>query len=103
MYTNFDSAKKYINLKRTHGHESLCGPGSHKCNTRDTVKFINDSIKKYNIKSILDLGCGDWNWFNEIKLDDCTYIGWDCDDEMISNNTQLYGTDLIMFETKDMA
>ena len=89
-------------MKRDHNRESLCGPGSHKANTHEAIEFINGIIKKHNIKSILDLGCGDWNWFNKIDLNDCNYIGWDCDDKMIQDNISRYGTDNIHFEVNDI-
>jgi len=59
LNTNFNSAKKYITMKRKHNNESLSGPGSHIKNISETTKLINNVIKKYNITSILDLGCGD--------------------------------------------
>ena len=102
MKSNFEAAQQYIKMKREHNRESLSGPGSHKENTREAVKFINDIIKKHNIKSILDLGCGDWNWFNEIDLSECDYTGWDCDHKMIQDNTSRYGADNIVFEVNDI-
>lgn len=102
MKTNFQAAQEYIKMKRRHNQESLCGPGSHKANTREAVHFINKVIKEYNIKNILDLGCGDWNWFNEIDLTDCNYIGWDCDHKMIQDNISRYAADNIYFEVNDI-
>lgn len=48
-------------MKIKQNNESLSGPGSHINNTNETINLINKTIKKYNIKTILDLGCGDWN------------------------------------------
>lgn len=100
--SNFESAKKFVEMKRQHNQESLSGPGSWKSSTRDAVNFINHIIGKYDIKSILDLGCGDWNWFNEIDLSDCTYTGWDADELMIADNQSKYGTENINFSVEDI-
>ncbi len=102
MDTNFNSARKFIQMKRQHNDESLSGPGSWKKNTRVVVKFINEAIEKYQIKSILDLGCGDWNWFNEIDMTDVCYTGWDADEQMIQDNQSKYGSDSINFCVKDI-
>lgn len=103
MKTNFKSAKEYIKLKKKEGSESLCGSGSHMSNASDVIDFIQKTIDKHNIKSILDLGCGDWNWFKEINFSkNINYIGWDCDKEMIESNEQKYGSDKIKFEEKDI-
>lgn len=100
--SNFESAKKFVEMKRRHNQESLSGPGSHKGVTSDAVNFINSVIKKYNIESILDLGCGDWNWFSEVDLANCSYIGWDADELMIADNQSKYGAENINFFVKDI-
>lgn len=98
--SNFLSAKLYIEKARKNNNiETLCGPGSYKKNTKEIVKFINDAIKKYNISSILDLGCGDFNWFQNINLENIRYIGFDCDELMIKSNNEKYKGD---FYVKDI-
>ena len=100
--SNFESAKKFVEMKRRHNEESLSGPGSWIAVTGDAVNFIDYVIKKYNIKSILDLGCGDWNWFNKVDLSNCSYIGWDADELMIGDNQSEYGAENISFFVKDI-
>ena len=102
MKTNFDSAQKFIEMKRSHEGESLSGPGSYKAVTSDVVNFIDQTIKKYKIKSILDLGCGDWNWFSTVDLSNCSYTGWDADSQMIRDNQSKYANELIQFHVKDI-
>jgi SAM-dependent methyltransferase len=102
MRTNFDSAKAFVNRKRLDGHESLSGPGSHIANTKECVDFINKILKEKNIQSILDLGCGDWNWFKNIELVSCTYEGWDACEIMIQDNKKFYGCSRVNFEVKDI-
>jgi SAM-dependent methyltransferase len=103
MKTNFESAKKFVDMKIKDNQESISGQGSYIENTKETVYLINEIIKNYNIKSILDLGCGDWNWFKNINLrKDITYIGWDAHDKMIENNNKYYGNKNINFIVKDI-
>jgi len=84
--TNFEAAKKFIKMKRAHATESLSGPGSFLANTTEIVSFINFILPKYEIRTILDLGCGDWNWFKKVNLTNVRYEGWDCDNDMILKN-----------------
>lgn len=103
METNFTSAKKYIALKKKQDLETLCGSGSNLNNTNDIINLIEETIEKHNINSILDLGCGDWNWFKKINLSkELSYEGWDCDSEMIENNIKKYGSDNITFKELDI-
>lgn len=100
--TNFFSAKQFVNMKISKNAESLSGPGSHLNNTKVTVEYLSKFIKDNNIKSVLDLGCGDWNWFKLINLNGASYEGWDAHSDMIYLNNKNYGTDKIKFSTKDI-
>ena len=54
--------------------ESISGYGSTIDNTFITRKAIQDIINLYNIKTILDIPCGDYNWMKEHKLDASKYL-----------------------------
>lgn len=48
-------------------------------------------FRRLNIKSILDIPCGDLNWFSQIKLsEDIGYIGADIVQELIDDNKARY-------------
>ena len=102
METNFKSAKKFVDMKRRHNHESLSGPGSHLLNAKETIDLVNNTIKKYEIQSILDLGCGDFNWLKETDLGNVKYEGWDACSKMIKDNNKKYKNNNIKFFTKDI-
>jgi len=103
MITNFYAAKQFVqNARESQVHESISGPGSSIANTVEVRDLIQEVITNYNIKSILDLGCGDWNWFKLINLSGVIYEGWDSDTDMISLNQSNYGNDNIRFKTYDI-
>jgi len=103
MITNFTEAKSFINQSRELSiHESISGPGSSVKNTTEARNLITTSIQKLQIKSILDLGCGDWNWFKLIDLTGVSYEGWDADEKMIESNIINYGRNNIRFSTYDI-
>ena len=100
--TNFNLAKEFVARKRRDNHESLSGPGSHVSNTTEVVTVLDKFILENNIASILDLGCGDWNWFKNIDKQSATYEGWDACPQMISDNFKYYGCKSVAFNTKDI-
>ena len=53
------------------------GPGSHPSNTAKYVKFLNSFIRENSIKSILDIGCGDWQLMSMVDLFGVRYKGID--------------------------
>ena len=64
------------------------GSGSYIKNTIEYNKYIIDFIKKHNINSITDIGCGDWQssyliYQNFVNID---YLGLDCVNFIIEKN-----------------
>lgn len=57
--------------------ETYSGPGSLIMNTDLLVLNLNKFIKDYNIKSIIDIPCGDFNYMSTINLENVDYIGYD--------------------------
>jgi GR25 family glycosyltransferase involved in LPS biosynthesis/2-polyprenyl-3-methyl-5-hydroxy-6-metoxy-1,4-benzoquinol methylase len=100
--TNFEAAKKFIKYRRSINEESLSGPGSFLKNSKKTIELVNETINKFQIKSILDLGCGDFNWGRYLKLDNVNYIGWDCDQKLINDINNLHGKKNVNFFVKDV-
>lgn len=102
MKSNFQAAKQFIKMRRGYNQESLSGPGSSKYQARDAIDFLQDSISKYGFKKIIDLGCGDWNWMEDVDLHGAEYLGIDCDDDMIQQNSTKYGSDKVKFQVGDI-
>jgi SAM-dependent methyltransferase len=77
--------------------ESRSGPGS----TLDETKKLRESIKKIikdkNIKSVVDIPCGDFNWMKEIVFNFESYIGGDIVKKAIEENNERYSNSRIKF------
>ena len=74
---------------RWNSKESRSGKGSELIQTVEVRKIIPDIIKKYNIKSVLDIPCGDFNYMKEIQME-CDYIGADIVYDLIEDNKRKY-------------
>ena len=73
------------------------GSGSNEDFCRNYVNFLNEFIKVNNIKSVLDIGCGDWQFSKNIDFSNVNYLGIDVADSVIEANKKLYTKENIQF------
>ena len=71
------------------GVESLSGPGSDYEQTKFLVPELEIMLNDLNIKSMLDIPCGDFNWMKNVDLSLINYHGADIVDNVIISNKPL--------------
>jgi hypothetical protein len=83
--------------------ESRSGSGSTIHQTAAIRAHLPRIIKEWNIHTILDAPCGDFNWMKELNLSgiDC-YIGLDIVSQLIAKNAELYSSPNRFFFTIDI-
>lgn len=75
------------------GKGTVCGGGSTLEYTQHLRQHLTGFLEKYQIKSMLDAPCGDYNWMGQIQLPNgLQYIGADILDTLIESNQQKYPT-----------
>jgi SAM-dependent methyltransferase len=77
--------------------ESKSGPGSTLDETQKLRESIKKLIKDKNIKSVVDIPCGDFNWMKEIVFNFESYIGGDIVKKAIEDNNDKYSNSRINF------
>jgi hypothetical protein len=78
--------------------ESVSGDGSSLKYTETIRNEIPILLDKFNIKSVFDAPCGDFNWMKEIvSSHNINYIGGDIVKDIADNNQKLYGANNIKF------
>jgi 2-polyprenyl-3-methyl-5-hydroxy-6-metoxy-1,4-benzoquinol methylase len=82
--------------------ESKSGTGSDIENTKHIIRELPQLFLDFNIKSILDLPCGDFNYFKHIPLDNINYIGGDIVKPLIEENNKKYKSNNIQFMHLDI-
>ena len=74
------------------------GPGSDAFYTTDYRGFLSKFIRLNSIKSVTDVGCGDWQFSRFIDFGGARYLGLDVVDSVIRRNLERYRTDSITFQ-----
>lgn len=84
--------------------ETVSGPGSTVKATANLRAWLIDLCRTRGIRTIVDLGCGDWNWMRLLAPNVAFewYRGFDIVPELIEHNRQRYGSDRTLFEKADI-
>lgn len=81
--------------------ETVSGRGSRVDNTGFLRDAIADFFERKSIKTVLDVPCGDFNWFKEVKYDFEQYIGYDIVQNLVDRNNKKYGNKKTRFSKKN--
>lgn len=74
------------------------GPGSLAIANRELTRLFESFIRENDVKSIVDFGCGDWQYMSSVDLHGSDYIGYDVVDAVLLQNKQKYSRSNIRFE-----
>jgi len=92
---------KIIRTNHWAGMQSISGTGSDLTQTETLRQALPILFQDYNIKSILDIPCGDFYWMKEVDLSGISYNGADIVQDIIDMNTK-YSKENIKFEKLDL-
>lgn len=93
-YLNQRTCDVFSDIHRNHswGGESLSGMGSDLGQTASVRKSLPDLIRRFGIRSFLDLPCGDFHWMQHVDLAGCDYTGADIVPSLIDENNSRYAS-----------
>src|SRR5215469_13142439 len=83
----------YSENKWLHGS----GEGSQPHHTKSYVSFLQDFLGKNNIKSVVDMGCGDWQFSQFIDWKGIDYQGFDVVTSVIEANKKRFSSPGVRF------
>jgi len=84
------------------GKGTRSGKGSEIGSTINIRKELPILLKELQIKSMLDIPCGDFNWIKEVDLDFLSYTGADIVPEIIDVNNKKYSSKFRKFIKLDI-
>lgn len=100
-----DPAQVFTTIYETHywvDDESRSGGGSNLYATEKIRRAIPGVVSKYKVRSVLDIPCGDFVWFKEMKLDLDSYIGGDIVVPLIAAVAEKYTSPTRSFRVVDL-
>ena len=68
--------------------ESISGEGSEMKQVAVLIQELNQLIKNKQIKTLLDIPCGDFNWMKKVDLSEVEYCGADIVESLVKKNTE---------------
>ena len=78
------------------------GAGSKLENVEGYVTYLQKYIDRSEINTVLDLGCGDWQFSKFLDLSSVSYLGVDVVESVIESNNNLYASSNIKFLNHDI-
>src|SRR3972149_4870646 len=91
-----------IYRKHRWGGKSRSGPGSDFEETEEIRCELPNVLEEYQITSMLDIPCGDFNWLRTIDFNSILYLGADIVHEIIVENKKKYSTINRSFVKRDI-
>jgi hypothetical protein len=80
------------------------GPGSNMIQAREYMEYLQVFIHLNKIKSITDVGCGDFQFMRHVNLKNIRYLGVDCVKSLIKYNNKTFGNEKnIVFKYKELS
>jgi len=71
--------------------EGTSGPGSTAALNRPYMSYLENFLQEKNIQSVVDLGCGDWEFSQHINWGDVEYTGYDVVESIIESDKERFG------------
>lgn len=92
----------YYEQDRWTSAESVSGVGSELEATKNVRYALPIVLKKWNLRSVLDIPCGDFNWMRRVELGHVEYIGADIVEDLVRRNDRKYGSETRTFLKLDI-
>ncbi|KAB0644838.1 class I SAM-dependent methyltransferase [Burkholderia latens] len=76
-----------------HSTESISGWGSELRNTAQLIRELPGLLRRFGVKSILDVPCGDFNWMRHVDLAGIDYTGADIVPDLVVANSRMWAAE----------
>jgi len=96
---------KFTDIYRARGFgdsQSVSGPGSDLEQTRIVRQELPKLIREFQVRSLLDIPCGDFHWMRQVDLELERYLGADIVQPLVDENNRSYGNSVRSFVRLDL-
>jgi len=77
--------------------ETPCGEGSFLAAVRPIVEVMPKWFREYGIRSVVDVGCGDFHWMRDVSFDGMEYDGYDLLPKFVDGLRETHGRQNVRF------
>jgi SAM-dependent methyltransferase len=92
-----EAFRRHYETSESHwGRQS--GAGSHPYWNIDYRAFLERFIVINNIRIVIDIGCGDWQFSRFLNFDGVRYYGFDVVESVVAQNRALYSSENVTFD-----
>lgn len=84
------------------GKQSISGPGSDLEQTKTIIAELPALFAKFEVRSVLDIPCGDFHWMRHVPMGSIGYVGADIVPALVQQNTSRYQSEHVHFVTLDL-
>jgi SAM-dependent methyltransferase len=81
--------------------ETRSGPASSLERTAEIREHLPQLFQQLQIQSLLDCGCGDWNWMKTVNLSGIQYMGVDIVEQLVTTLQKQFTDDSVFFQQLD--
>jgi SAM-dependent methyltransferase len=97
-----DPLATFRHIYQTAHWQGGSGQGSRAEVTTDYRPIVERLIGASDVRSVVDAGCGDWEFARLIDWSPVSYVGVDIVPEVITADRDAFGSDAIAFECRDL-
>lgn len=84
------------------GRQSVSGRGSDTDQTAGLVQALPSLLREFQVKTLLDIPCGDFHWMKHVDLTGVSYLGADIVPQLIDINRRQFEDENHRFEMLDL-
>jgi SAM-dependent methyltransferase len=77
------------------------GAGSAVAATKDLRALLERVVREWNVRRVVDVGCGDWQWASLVDWGQAEYVGYDLVPQLIERLQRQHGGPRVRFELMD--
>lgn len=79
-----------------------CGPGSSLEATKDYRAFVEEFMRRHEVRSVVDAGCGDWTFSSAMDWSHVSYLGVDIASDVVDTLKKKYSRPNVSFMVGDI-
>ena len=102
LETRHDRFRRYALMNKWKNSESVSGPGSTTEYTENLRNELPRLFNQFEITSMFDAPCGDYNWMRLVKRTDVRYVGGEIVPELVEANNVNYADSRTRFVLCDI-